>query len=48
MYPEGVGVFWGSVEEESYMHISRFSLRGAVKLPSVEGCAIYQVSYISP
>ena len=46
MSPEGVGVFGGSVEEKYDVHVTRFSLGSAVKLPFVEGSAIHQGSYI--
>ena len=37
---ECVGFFWGSIEDESDVHISRFSLWSAVEISFVEGCMI--------
>ena len=38
--PEGVGVFWGSVEDNNYVCASRLVFWGGVAFPFAKGCAV--------
>ena len=48
MSPEGFGVFGGSVEEKSDVHVTQFSLGSSVEIPFVEVIAVQKFLYAVP